>query len=538
MLQAGSASGVDRLEVLELAIACLDEGVTVHDADGAVVAVNAAMGEIVGRPREQLLGTNPRRSHPELLDAAGRPVAHPAVRVLETGADVARHTLTFQRPDRSRPRRVEATARAMRDGDGALQGVLVRIWDVTTEPLAELPAVADAVAGRLRDPTTMAWIKDAEGRYVYLSPALLAHLGRTADESLGLVDEDLHGPEVSRRLRAMHQRAVEERHLAVDHGQVLGPRGRRDFLAVAVPLFDEERVEAVAGLAVDLTGTADRREEHRSQRWFDVLPDGIVVFDQHDRLRAINRAAVRIFGTAALEEAALTHEDGRPLERLRDLPEAGEARLVLHRPPGDSRHLVAWRTVLPGTLGDWLLHVRDTSRDTSTIARLEREAFVDELTELPNRRLFDTLLEQALARAQRRGTGVAVFFGDLDSLKVVNDRHGHAAGDALIAAVGRRLRAALRRSDAAGRAGAVAGRRGGDEFLVLVEDLPVPAVDAAETVRRRVLEAVEQPVDLGGGLLWDVRMSLGAAYFPDDGETAAELVAEADAAMYRRKQGR
>jgi diguanylate cyclase (GGDEF)-like protein len=158
--------------------------------------------------------------------------------------------------------------------------------------------------------------------------------------------------------------------------------------------------------------------------------------------------------------------------------------------------------------------------------RLAEQALQDSLTGLPNRILLLDRLGVALARARRRPTSVAVLFLDLDRFKTINDSLGHEAGDELLIEISSRLKATLRPSD-------TVARFGGDEFLILCEDLngEIEAVRVAE----RALQAILNPVLVAGHRI-SVGASVGIAYGSDQGAGAHELVRQADAAMYRAKR--
>jgi len=151
--------------------------------------------------------------------------------------------------------------------------------------------------------------------------------------------------------------------------------------------------------------------------------------------------------------------------------------------------------------------------------RLSHQATHDALTGLANRALFLEELEKAQQRTEK---GVAVAFLDLDDFKLVNDSMGHVAGDALLAAVARRIRARLRPSD-------LAARLGGDEFAVLVHN-----VDEVQKVAERVLTAVSEPFDILGQTI-RVQCSIGVA-IADGTERAVDLLRNADVAMYAAKE--
>lgn len=158
-------------------------------------------------------------------------------------------------------------------------------------------------------------------------------------------------------------------------------------------------------------------------------------------------------------------------------------------------------------------------------ARYRHLAGHDPLTGMPNRRLFQDRLTRALARANRRGGHVGLIYVDMDEFKTVNDRFGHAAGDALLQAVATRLRDTVREED-------TVARLGGDEFAVVLSQLTVPG-DARE-VADKLDAALSEPFPHDGHELV-VRASLGCAVFPADGADADELMLAADTAMYRDK---
>jgi diguanylate cyclase (GGDEF)-like protein/excisionase family DNA binding protein len=171
-------------------------------------------------------------------------------------------------------------------------------------------------------------------------------------------------------------------------------------------------------------------------------------------------------------------------------------------------------------------HVAIALENAAINERLISAALTDPLTGLPNRRLFADRVEHALARRERSGARVAVLFLDLDRFKLVNDGLGHAAGDAVLQAVGERLRTCLRTSD-------TVARLGGDEFGILLEDVAGP--DEAGLTAQRVLGALSSPLQLDGRAV-PVRASIGLALDRVDEDTSTdEVLRDADTAMYRAK---
>jgi diguanylate cyclase (GGDEF)-like protein len=161
------------------------------------------------------------------------------------------------------------------------------------------------------------------------------------------------------------------------------------------------------------------------------------------------------------------------------------------------------------------------------IAGITRLATHDELTGLPNRRLYHDRFAVAVARAQHDGSGFGFLVVDLDRFKLVNDTMGHQAGDQLLQVVAERFRATLRTAD-------LVARTGGDEFTIILEG--VERRDDAERIVAMLQEALAEPVPLMGRFRHHPSASIGAAIYPADGLTQLHLQAVADERMYEVKQ--
>jgi len=160
------------------------------------------------------------------------------------------------------------------------------------------------------------------------------------------------------------------------------------------------------------------------------------------------------------------------------------------------------------------------------IAATEHLAYHDELTGLPNRRLLQDRLTQALARADRTGCRVAVLLLDLDDFKEINDTFGHRIGDAVLQQVVARLSSRMRASD-------TLARTGGDEFTIVSE---IATAEGAQSLASAMESALVLPLSVEGELV-RTGVSAGYALYPDDGADPTELCAAADKAMYVSKRG-
>lgn len=179
-----------------------------------------------------------------------------------------------------------------------------------------------------------------------------------------------------------------------------------------------------------------------------------------------------------------------------------------------------------GNLIQFVAVKEDVTQRREHQKQLEHIAHYDVLTNLPNRALLADRLFQGMAQAQRRGHTLAVIYLDLDGFKAINDQHGHAAGDQMLIAVANRMKHALREVD-------TLARIGGDEFVVVLVDLP--DTDASQPMLERLLLAASQVVEVGE-LSLRVSASLGVTFYPQEHEAEADqLLRQADHAMYQAK---
>ncbi|WP_296445103.1 diguanylate cyclase domain-containing protein [Rhodoferax sp. UBA5149] len=168
----------------------------------------------------------------------------------------------------------------------------------------------------------------------------------------------------------------------------------------------------------------------------------------------------------------------------------------------------------------------DITQRKAAEEEIRQLAFYDPLTSLPNRRLLQDRLHQAVIQAKRDGRRVALIFLDLDKFKPVNDEFGHLAGDELLKAVAQRLQACVRESDTVARVG-------GDEFVVLLAH--IETAQDAMAVAEKTHAVLNQPFTLSPGRQVSISSSAGVAVYPEHGLNETMLTTHADAAMYQAK---
>ncbi|MEO5336416.1 MAG: EAL domain-containing protein [Magnetospirillum sp. WYHS-4] len=274
---------------------------------------------------------------------------------------------------------------------------------------------------------------------------------------------------------------------------------------------------------------------------FEVTSEGILVSDARNIIVSVNPAFTAITGYDADEVLGKAPDI---LGAGRHDPEFFDAMWVQLRETGrwegevwnrrkNGELFAEWLSVsaIPGKDGQIQHHVAmfsDITKRKQDAERLIYQANYDGLTGLPNRRLLQDRVHQALADASRNREQMAVMYLDIDNFKFVNDSMGHNLGDALLVEVSRRIKPCLREND-------TVGRLGGDEFLVLLNH--IHSADETTIIARRLLEAIAKPMQLeerAHDII--VTVSIGIALFPEDAETTADLIRNADTAAFHAKE--
>jgi diguanylate cyclase (GGDEF)-like protein/PAS domain S-box-containing protein len=302
----------------------------------------------------------------------------------------------------------------------------------------------------------------------------------------------------------------------------------------ALQSSEESRAEDAAALF---------EEKERAQVTLNSIGDAVVSTNFWGRVTYLNIVAERMTGWSQAQAQGRAVDDVFRLVHVatRDPIPSPTARAIIEdRTVGldadcmlvrrDDAELAVETSAAPihdrlgGVIGAVMVtHDVTVARELSQ--KLARLALHDSLTDLPNRTLLNDRLDQAMMRARRGGSTVAVLFIDLDRFKHINDSLGHPVGDELLRSVAQRLQACVRSSD-------TVSRQGGDEFLILLADVVHPH-DAA-VCAEKITAALEAPHRIAGHDL-RISASIGIATFPHDADDAETLMRNADFAMYQAK---
>ena len=390
------------------------------------------------------------------------------------------------------------------------------------------------------------FLKDLDGRYLFMNRRLAEVLGVRRDDATGRTDHELLPREVADARTESDGRALESRSAVWVEQRLARDHEAHVLRTITFPLLDDDREPyAVAGLSADVTSLDRARRD--VQAHLDGAPVALLRTDGEGRIAYANRAARALADCCDDLKLAIEARDtlGDLLEdeevAVKDTLDAGRPLSLtrcFERTDGDDLWLAVDVAPLDG--GGAMCSLRDVTRERERQQELSHQAFHDALTGLPNRRFTEEQLALGLARARRHRGGLGVVFIDIDDFKAVNDRLGHEAGDDLLIDFSGRLSGVVRETDAVGRIaepGSMVARRGGDEFVLVLADLPADCADVVAMAMRRVEAALEPPFRIDGSEL-GVAASLGAAVYPYDSQDARTLVDLANAAMRAAKRNR
>jgi diguanylate cyclase (GGDEF)-like protein/PAS domain S-box-containing protein len=297
------------------------------------------------------------------------------------------------------------------------------------------------------------------------------------------------------------------------------------------------------GVGTDITERKRAEAELRLAATAFESREGIVITDAQRVILRVNQAFVDVTGHAAEAVVGQTpslfksHRHGAEFYRAmwQSIDARGNWQGEVWNRRKNGEIYPVWLTITAvrneeGEVTHYVGAQTDITDQKRAQDRIEELAFIDQLTQLPNRTLLLDRLKQAMAVAHRNGTHGALLFIDLDNFKTLNDTLGHDKGDLLLQQVALRITRSLRDGD-------TVARFGGDEFVVVLGNLSTASVEAAahtEAVAGKILTTLAQEYTLGD-VLFQSSASIGVTLFKSDGVTVDDLLKQADLAMYRSK---
>ncbi|GAB4347771.1 MAG: hypothetical protein Kow006_07860 [Gammaproteobacteria bacterium] len=382
-----------------------------------------------------------------------------------------------------------------------------------------------------------------DGRLMQANPTVLQMLGYDPETLPNINWQEIVHPEDRERLAALHRELLQG---SRDHYRTVNRYRRSDGSYIWVDATTAAQRDTGGDLLYTVNVYSDISEQRRAEERlrqaatvFDSSHEGVIITDAAGKIIAVNPAFTEITGYTEAEVLGRTpsllksgrHDQGFYREMWAAIEKHGFWRgEIWNRSKNGDIHPV-WETISQvrdekGAVTHYVAVFSDISTVKESEEMLEYLAHHDPLTELPNRLLFTSRLEHALARAKRERNCLGVLFVDLDLFKNINDSLGHPVGDTLLCAVAERLKSLVREQD-------TVARLGGDEFTVLLEDLDEP--EMAGAVAAKLVEQLAEPYHIEGQEL-HVTASIGISLGPADGDDTATLLRNADAAMYQAKE--
>ncbi len=505
------------------------------DTRGVIVEVNLAGAILLGVKRSEAAR---HRFAASLADASREDFDRLFTEVLRSGTKQSGEFTLCPTPTRP-----EAVVRIEAVADEARQECRMVVLDMTAARRTEeeLRRREHYQRALLDNFPFMVWLKDEQSRFLAVNTPLARNFGYpSADALIGKTDFDITTRELAEAYRADDRSVLSsgEQKLVEELIEVDGTSCW--FETYKSPLELDGRRVGTVGFARDVTHRhftqAALEESERRHRSFIENLSLAVVIAQDGVLRFVNPKAIELLGYAPEEcldrpFLPLIHEDDRSRVRAHyERRMAGEAA---------PRHYELRALTKGGRVIDCRIHVsvvdwgerpaalgilEDISEAKRLEAQLRAQATTDSLTELANRRQFMVRLEDAFARRQRDKTlAVGVLLLDLDHFKDINDRLGHAAGDAVLRRIAAILRNELRQVD-------TAGRIGGEEFAILLPGSDLAAATVfAERLRRKIASSSAAEPNLA------VTVSIGIAAMEPTDTLAEDALRRSDVALYRAK---
>ncbi|AWG45982.1 MULTISPECIES: PAS domain S-box protein [unclassified Massilia] len=534
----------EKQELLDTMLESTDVAIVACDAVGNLSLFNPAARTILGREMKTIVPAEWSQYY-AMYHVDGRtPLAMdevPLVRALK--GETIRDEAMVVAQDGGAPRTLLVCGRPLRGASGRPLGAMVAMKDITEINASR--ARLEVSERRLRAITenlpALIGKVNAANEFVFLNGRALQSYGKRADELLGRDIARAYRPKDYARLVPHIARVVAGEPAFFEY--VARTRGREQhYQCCLVPQRTRDgQPDGFFAMAFDIT---ERKEgelrlaesEERLRTITDNVPVLIAHLDGERRYVFANAVHQSWLGKPAQQILGKTMEEAFGADYLAPQAAAleqawrGHASQCEHEIVRKKHTRIAHTTFLPQLRDGQVVGVYVLTLDATASRMHERSlhalAHTDSLTGLPNRRHFENVLRGARP-AQRPGRGAALLYLDVDHFKQINDRYGHAVGDAVLVEFARRLRGSVRSSD-------LVSRRAGDEFTVLLHEVSGEA--DVELVARKILAAMREPFELAAVVL-QVGTSIGAALADQPDPAPERLLDAADRALYAAKEG-
>jgi len=432
------------------------------------------------------------------------------------------------------------------DIDGTTH-ILVTVRDISERKRMEQALIQEALSWTkaMDQFDDVIYLLDTKRRLVRANKAFLTLTGSTLENMVGRhIAEIIHpqGEAIPCPV-CLAQEEMRDAVITMEAGQPDNPSGKPIEIHVKI-LRDDHQATGILMSLHDLTVGRWLEEKLRlSAAVFSSTHDGVMITDAHGNLLTVNRSFTQITGYSEAETQGKNprflrserHDNDFYHVMWRSIQEVGVWQGEIWNRRKNGEIYPEWLTIsavrdAEGQIRNYIGVFSDITWLKQSEEKLEHLAHHDALTNLPNRLLLNSRLEHAIDHARRQSQRIAVLFLDLDRFKNINDSLGHPVGDELLKSIATRLQQRLRDED-------TLARLGGDEFIILIEQIGEP--QDATIIARDLLEALTLPFSLSSKPEVYIGGSIGISLYPDDGDNAAQLIRNADAAMYQAKnQGR